>query len=349
MKTSLISVMDLLKMLLMYLLSVFFICKRFLGNYLPKKRVKRSKSVLNIEEIPLYPNQCVPQSVNYHFTRKCNYECGFCFHTAKTSYVLPLEDAKRGLRMLKTCGMEKINFSGGEPFIHNRGRYLGELVRFCKRELQLSSVSIVSNGSLIRESWFTEFADDLDILAVSCDSFNEDTNKAIGRGSGRKNHVEKLMKIHSWCEQYNVLFKINTVVNTYNFDENMTEEILQLNPIRWKVFQCLLLEGENVGADAIRNAERFYVSDEQFDEFLQRHNSVECLVPESNVKMQNSYLILDEYMRFLDCTAGAKQPTKSILDVGVANALLFSGFDETMFKKRGGVYEWSKSRPTLSW
>ena len=33
--------------------------------------------------------QVVPVSVNYHFTRQCNYSCGFCFHTAKTSYVLP--------------------------------------------------------------------------------------------------------------------------------------------------------------------------------------------------------------------------------------------------------------------
>ena len=45
-----------------------------------------------------------PESVNYHFTRQCNYECGFCFHTAKTSFVLPLEDAKRGLKMLKEAG-----------------------------------------------------------------------------------------------------------------------------------------------------------------------------------------------------------------------------------------------------
>jgi uncharacterized radical SAM superfamily Fe-S cluster-containing enzyme len=31
---------------------------------------------------------CVkPVSVNYHFTRQCNYSCGFCFHTAKTSFV----------------------------------------------------------------------------------------------------------------------------------------------------------------------------------------------------------------------------------------------------------------------
>lgn len=46
----------------------------------------------------------IPQSVNYHFTRQCNYQCGFCFHTAKTSFVLPIDEAKRGLQMLKDAG-----------------------------------------------------------------------------------------------------------------------------------------------------------------------------------------------------------------------------------------------------
>jgi len=46
----------------------------------------------------------VPESVNYHLTRQCNYKCGFCFHTAKTSFVLPLEDAKRGLKLLLDAG-----------------------------------------------------------------------------------------------------------------------------------------------------------------------------------------------------------------------------------------------------
>lgn len=45
-----------------------------------------------------------PSSVNYHFTRQCNYKCGFCFHTAKTSFVVPIEEAKRGLRLLKEAG-----------------------------------------------------------------------------------------------------------------------------------------------------------------------------------------------------------------------------------------------------
>ena len=46
-----------------------------------------------------------PESVNFHFTRVCNYSCGFCFHTAKTSFLLPIEEAKRGLKMLADAGI----------------------------------------------------------------------------------------------------------------------------------------------------------------------------------------------------------------------------------------------------
>ena len=50
----------------------------------------------------------IPESVNYHFTRTCNYSCGFCFHTAKTSFNVPLEEAKKGLKMLVEEGMKKV-------------------------------------------------------------------------------------------------------------------------------------------------------------------------------------------------------------------------------------------------
>nr|BAE30787.1 unnamed protein product [Mus musculus]BAE30790.1 unnamed protein product [Mus musculus]BAE30927.1 unnamed protein product [Mus musculus] len=290
-----------------------------------------------------------PVSVNYHFTRQCNYKCGFCFHTAKTSFVLPLEEAKRGLLLLKQAGLEKINFSGGEPFLQDRGEYLGKLVRFCKEELALPSVSIVSNGSLIRERWFKDYGEYLDILAISCDSFDEQVNALIGRGQGKKNHVENLQKLRRWCRDYKVAFKINSVINRFNVDEDMNEHIKALSPVRWKVFQCLLIEGENSGEDALREAERFLISNEEFETFLERHKEVSCLVPESNQKMKDSYLILDEYMRFLNCTGGRKDPSKSILDVGVEEAIKFSGYDEKMFLKRGGKYVWSKADLKLDW
>lgn len=63
--------------------------------------------------------------------------------------------------------------------------------------------------------------------------------------------------------------------------------------------------------------------------------------------MRSSYLILDEYMRFLD---GAKKtPGRSLLDVGVQHAINHSDFDEKMFFKRGGKYTWSKEDLKLDW
>ncbi|CAF1184589.1 unnamed protein product [Adineta steineri] len=90
------------------------------------------------------------------------------------------------------------------------------------------------------------------------------------------------------------------------------------------------------------------ISDQQFQEFCQRHKHLKCFVPESNLAMRNSYLILDENMRFLDCTKGRKDPSPSILDVGVEAALDRSGFDEAMFFERGGEYKWTKEAVDLN-
>lgn len=87
--------------------------------------------------------------------------------------------------------------------------------------------------------------DYLDILAISCDSFEEETNQLIGRTQGRKSHVEGLFKIRCWCQQYKVAFKINSVINTFNVDEDMTASIAELDPVRWKV------RAEEQSADAL--------------------------------------------------------------------------------------------------
>jgi len=62
-----------------------------------------------------HSGRVVPESVNYHFTRRCNYKCGFCFHTAKTSFLMPIKDAKRGLKLLKDAGkviVVRLSFHG---------------------------------------------------------------------------------------------------------------------------------------------------------------------------------------------------------------------------------------------
>ena len=77
----------------------------------------------------------------------------------------------------------------------------------------------------------------LDILAISCDSFDEEINRKIGRHHSKEKHLNILRRVRDWCIQYQVAFKINTVVNSYNRDEDMSEAIIELNPMRWKVGQ----------------------------------------------------------------------------------------------------------------
>jgi radical S-adenosyl methionine domain-containing protein 2 len=86
--------------------------------------------------------------------------------------------------------MKKINFSGGEPFLYKE--YLGELVKFCHEDLNIDSITIVSNGSLITEKWIKNYSSHIDILAISHDSFNIKSNKQIGRHSksDSRDHLE---------------------------------------------------------------------------------------------------------------------------------------------------------------
>ena len=268
--------------------------------------------------------------------------------------------------MLAKAGMKKINFSGGEPFLIQGGKYLGEMVRYCKEELDIQSVTVVSNGSKVTESWMAEYGYYLDIMAVSVDSFDQEVNEKIGRRSGsRSSHLLSLQAVRSWCREFSVLFKLNTVVNKHNYREDMTEQIRsvhhhhhhhhhhlsyharRLDPVRWKVFQCLPIEAENMGPGALRQVEPFLVTEEEWQTFITNHHDITVMVQESNEKMRNSYLILDEYMRFLDNTEGKKEPSKSILDVGVQAAINKAGFDEAMFLERGGKYQWSKSDNVL--
>lgn len=171
----------------------------------------------------------------------------------------------------------------------------GELVEFGKQVLALESVSIVSNGSLIKESWLQQYGAHLDILAVSCDSFDENTNIKIGRGSG--DNVEQLFRIRDWCREYGIKFKLNTVVCRFNFDEDMAERVAELDPFRWKCFQVLMVEGENDSEKTLRDVRHFEIDDDEFGIFCKRHEHLACFVPESNKAMAESYLILDEVSR----------------------------------------------------
>lgn len=123
----------------------------------------------------------------------------------------------------------------------------------------------------------------------------------------------------------------------------MTGLITELQPFRWKVFQCLIVTGENDNETRKRDARKFLVSEEQWKVFCDRHKHLKCFVPESNKAMKGSYLMLDEYMRFLDKGDGEETASESILDVGVRKAMKQVVWERDQFVARGGFYDWSNS------
>lgn len=236
-------------------------------------------------------------------------------------------------------------FAGGELFLYPKR--LADLVRSCKVDLGLQSVSIISNGTMVTERWIQQHSKYVDVLGISCDSFDESVNEKIGRGTG--DNKGQLFNIRGWCNAAKIKFKLSTVVCSYNWQEDMASTVKELNPSSWKCFQVLAVSGENDGkaADPALNkrradAKKFLITDEQFKTFCDKHKHLSCFVPESNELMASSYLILDEYLRFLDKGDGDEKASRSILDVGVAKALEEVRWDEAAFRTRGGVYEWSK-------
>jgi radical S-adenosyl methionine domain-containing protein 2 len=298
-------------------------------------------------------------AINYHFTRKCNYSCKFCFHTKKTSFMLPIPKQIELLRILKDAGAEKINFAGGEPFLFPEE--LGELVKASK-EMGFDSVSIISNGKLIKESWLDKYGKWLDILGVSCDTADPNINFNHGRitaGSYKPIDEKKnFLKIAKMCKDRNILFKVNTVVTSLNKHEDMSNIINELNPIRWKIFQVLDMQGENYFDNQPEKnmIKDLLITEEDFNKYLDRNRkglvNKEVLVPESNELMRSSYLLVDEFGRFLDTSTGGKLPTRGILEIGLVEALnelnssSGKGFDKDSFYKRGGYYpeNWNKER-----
>ena len=154
--------------------------------------------------------------------------------------------------MLVDAGMKKLNISGGEPFL--QPRYIGEIFKFCKEELHIESCSVVSNGSKVTEKWLDMYGKYLDVMAISCDSFDTETNIKQGRAEHgtATTHIDNVFKVAQWAKDRGIKVKINTVITMYvslavrqpcllillsrnNWEEDMNDQIEQLAPFRWKV------------------------------------------------------------------------------------------------------------------
>ena len=276
-------------------------------------------------------------TVNWHLVKDCNYKCSFCYaHFSSIKKNLDFDNSLRLLEQIKSAGIYKINFAGGEPLLNKN---TGEYIKYAK-QIGLKT-SIISNASLMTNGWLNEYGKYTDQIGISCDSLSDITNKSLGRGFG--NHVDITKRAITRINQLktekniNIKTKLNTVVLRANHHEDWNRFIKEYEIDRWKVLKILKIEGEN---DHVYDD--LSITDKQFHKFIERHSTLlkeGILIKENNDDMEMSYIMITPDGRFYQNKNNEYVYSDRILDMGFRAALEQTGFDCEKFDHRGGSYE----------
>jgi len=241
--------------------------------------------------------------------------CKFCFAKFQN---IPEQRKKESISLVKilaNAGFEKINYVGGEPTLYP---WLKSLLQEANNNGM--TTTIVTNGSLINEHWFNQHSEYLDWIGFSIDSLLPEINLKLGRylKNSKSPGFHDYLELLDMAKEIGLKTKVNTVVNQLNKDENFHVLISDVKPDKWKIFQVLIIEGENDRAKSLT------VSREEFETFLVNHISLTAyttIYPEYNEDMIGSYLMIDPSGCFYDNSSGVYVRSEKILKVGVSNAL----------------------------
>ncbi|HBH7904590.1 TPA: radical SAM protein, partial [Vibrio parahaemolyticus] len=126
--------------------------------------------------------------------------------------------------------------------------------------------------------------------------------------------------------QTGIKTKINTVINSLNWEEDFSNLISSLKPYKWKVLQVMPY-GDN----------EMLISKEQFDNFVLRHSGLGLpMYSESNSTMTESYLMISPEGCFYQNTANKPgyKYSECINSCGVEKALSQIEFNPITFASR---------------
>lgn len=292
--------------------------------------------------------------VNWHLTEACNFSCRYCYaHWERSESVKDLIREEHHVRALVTelgrffrsdVAARKFGFYGVDPRLNIAG---GEPLLFPSavkaavsqaRRTGLRS-SLITNGSFLTEDLCNSLAPGLDMLGVSIDSYQSDTNNMIGRvdSQGRFLDLGALGSCFGALRRYNpsLRVKLNTVVNRLNWEDNLSSVVDLIQPGKWKILRALPVIDKSTT-----------VTDDQFQAFVDRHSAYRSIsVIEDNQDMQESYIMVDPQGRFFQNSpfSAGYQYSDSILEVGAEKAFSQIKFDVDKFSSRypNGVGRWS--------
>lgn len=281
--------------------------------------------------------------INYHITEVCNYSCKFCYakwdrpneiHTQGNDAELMLEKLARyffnetdnKVKSVFPYKSVRINFAGGEPLIL-KNRFTQLITK--AKELGFN-LSLITNGSYLNKTFIDSYGALFSMIGISFDSQFKDARENIGRLDHKGNSfnetdlintVDRLRMVNP-----SIIVKINTVVNSLNYQESFIDLMTVVKPEKWKVFQVLPVLNDHL-----------LVTNQQFAIFVEQHAQLSSfMVVEDNEAMTNSYLMINPQGRFYQNSHSQQgyQYGELILDVSVEQALKVCDIDWTVFNSR---------------
>jgi len=283
--------------------------------------------------------------INWHITEACNYRCRYCYahwegngrelvHNAEASermlqelwhFFRPANNANPLHRHMDWQGV-RLNLAGGEPLL-----YPDRVSQIIQAASEIGfTTSLITNGSALSLGLAKRLAPHLSMLGISLDSGLALTNQEIGRHDRNGNllqlgQLEEVIKEAQCCNP-RLRFKLNTVVNASNCQENLSSLVRRLSPERWKVLRMLPVVTNDLA-----------ISDADFHCFVARHQSLgSILCVEDNAEMVDSYVMIDPHGCFFQNALGRSSYRYSppIPDVGVEAAFAATGTDPAKFCAR---------------
>jgi MoaA/NifB/PqqE/SkfB family radical SAM enzyme len=150
-----------------------------------------------------------PVLCNYYVTYRCNASCYFCDIWEKPSPYIKKEDVAQNLKDLKKLGVKVIDFTGGEPLLHN------EIDVFLKIAKEMGFITTITTNGLLYPKKADKLRGLVDMLHFSLDFADAEQHDEV-RGVGCFEFVMKSIEVAKKLgEKPDILF---TAMNE-NIDE----------------------------------------------------------------------------------------------------------------------------------
>lgn len=172
------------------------------------------------------------RKVCWNVTNRCNINCKHCFR----NLIEPELSFKNNLiimKKLKSLGIKRINWSGGEFFLY---KDYFKLLKATKR-LKLNC-SLTTNALLLTPEIIDKIVKYVDYLTFSVEFVSDEDNEKFGRG---KSYFENLINTISYINNKYPSFKIkiNTVVMQQNIEklDDIYAELRKYKIYHWKFME----------------------------------------------------------------------------------------------------------------